>query len=255
MTYTVSDILDFLETVAPRELAESWDHTGFQLGNRNTPVSKIMVALDPFEDVCKEAAQWGAQLLVTHHPLLFTPTVSLTDESSVGRCVQILMKNGISQWSGHTDLDIVSGGVNDVLAAKLGLNEIQVIGSDNLLRCGTITKQSLETFLAYVKDTLGCPVLRYADGGSPVRKVAVGGGACASEMQDAIAAGCDTFVTSDVKYNQFWDAADQGLTIIDSGHFYTENPVCAVLADKIRAQFPEISVKISQNHHDCMKFF
>lgn len=252
---TVQDILTYLNTIAPPELAEPWDNTGFQLGNRNTPVETILVALDPFEAVCQEAVDVGAQLLITHHPLLFSPTVDLTEDTAKGRCIRMLLQNGISQISAHTDLDIAPGGVNDVLAHHLGLQDIQVIGPENLLRWGTVNKQPIEEFLKTVKSLLGCPVLRYADGGKPVHQVAVGGGACGSELAAAIAAGCDTFVTSDVKYNQFWDAADQSLTIIDSGHFYTENPVCAYLADSLARQFPDISVKISQNHRDCMKFF
>ena len=94
-----------------------------------------------------------------------------------------------------------------------------------------------------------------ADGGRPVRKVAVGGGACAGEFTDAVRAGCDTFVTSDIKYNQFWDAQTAGLNLIDAGHFCTENPIVSVLAEKIAAQFPDIQVVISQNHRDCMKFY
>ena len=88
-----------------------------------------------------------------------------------------------------------------------------------------------------------------------MKKVAVGGGSCAGEMMDALAAGCDTFVTSDIKYNQFWDAFDLGLNLIDAGHFYTENPIVPVLAEKIAAAFPEIEVKISKTHTDCMNFY
>ena len=98
-------------------------------------------------------------------------------------------------------------------------------------------------------------MLRYADGGKPVHRVCVGGGACADMLVDVRDAGFDTFVTSDCRYNQFWDARDLGVSIIDAGHFYTENPVCAVLAEKIANAFPEVSVRISQNHADCMKFF
>ena len=93
------------------------------------------------------------------------------------------------------------------------------------------------------------------DGGKSVHKVAVGGGSCADGMLDALDAGCDTFVTADIKYNQFWDAHDLGLNLIDAGHFHTENPVVAVLAEKIRGAFPEVTVKISENHQDCMKFY
>ena len=106
-----------------------------------------------------------------------------------------------------------------------------------------------------MKAKLRCDGLRYVDGGKPVRKVAVGGGSCAGAMLDAVAAGCDTFVTADIRYNQFWDAHDLGLNLIDAGHFCTENPVVPVLAAKIADAFPEITVKISESHHDCMKFY
>ena len=113
---------------------------------------------------------------------------------------------------------------------------------------------TLPAFLEHVKAKLLTPVLRYVDGGKPVSKVAVGGGACASGIREAWDAGCDTFVTSDVKYNQFWDAKDLGMNLIDAGHFYTENPVCAVLAKKLAAAFPEVTVELSKNHADCMEF-
>ena len=158
----------------------------------------------------------------------------------------------------HTNLDVVSGGVNDILADKLGLENVQVIDAVDgigLLRCGEVTEQPLENFLAAVKENLGCEGLRYVNSAKPVRKVAVGGGSCADEMMSALRAGCDTFVTSDVKYNQFWDAYDLGLNLIDAGHFYTENPVVSMLAEKIAAAFPEIQVEISKTHSDCMKYY
>lgn len=251
---TVNDILNYLEAIAPKALAMDWDNVGLLCGSKATPVTKILVALDPFEHVCREAADWGAELIVTHHPLIFVELKSVTDETSIGRSIQILNKNNISAIAAHTNLDCANGGVNDVLAETLGLRNIHVIGNEHLLRAGDY-EATLPEFLAHVKNTLRCPGLRYVDSGRPVRKVAVGGGACADEMLDALDAGCDTFVTSDIKYNPFWDAHDLGLNLIDAGHFYTENPVVAVLAGKIAAAFPEVEVKISQNHHDCMKFF
>ena len=83
----------------------------------------------------------------------------------------------------------------------------------------------------------------------------MGGGACAGELKAALRAGCDTFVTADVKYNQFWDAQDLGLNLIDAGHFPTENPIVAVLAEQLAEQFPDIEVMISEKHTDCMKFY
>jgi len=260
----VKDVLTYVESLAPRYMKMDWDNVGLLCGRKTQPVTKILVALDPFEGVCREAANWGAELIVTHHPIIFRPLKAVTDETSIGRSIQLLCEKGISAINAHTNLDCAPDGVNHRLAALLGLSEIQVVeamGTDEngipygLLRSGTTEEQPLSAFLAHVKDTLHCDGLRYVDSGKPVRKVAVGGGSCADAMQDALAVGCDTFVTADVKYNQFWDAKDLGLNLIDAGHFHTENPVTAHLAEKIAARFPELEVKISETHWDCVKFY
>jgi dinuclear metal center YbgI/SA1388 family protein len=261
---TVADILQYIETLAPRSMKMDWDNVGLLCGSHNDKVTKILVALDPFEHVCQEAAEWGAELIVTHHPIIFQALKSVTDDTSVGRGIRTLIRHDISAINAHTNLDQAPGGVNDVLAGTLGLENVQVIdacGVDEegrqwgLLRSGEVNKQKLTTFLADVKEKLHCEGLRYVDGGKSVHKVAVGGGACAGELRAAVKAGCDTFVTSDVKYNQFWDARELSVNLIDAGHFHTENPVVAVLAEKIAAAFPDVEVKISEKHHDCMKFY
>ena len=261
---TVAEILQYIESVAPAYMKEHWDNVGLLCGSRSTPVTKILVALDPFEHVCQEAADWGAELIVTHHPIIFQPMKSVTDETSIGRGIILLCRHGISAINAHTNLDCTPGGVNDVLASCLGLQDIQVIspaGTNEegqpygLLRCGNVAEQPLDAFLSYIKTQLDCKGLRYVSSGKPVNKVAVGGGSCAGAMLDALAAGCDTFVTADVRYNQFWDANDLGLNLIDAGHFQTENPVIPVLAAKIAAAFPDVEVKISETHADCMKFY
>ena len=251
---TVKEILTFLETLAPASLKMDWDNVGLLCGSRNAEVTKILVALDPFEGVCREAADIGAQLIVTHHPLIFQPVRTVTDETSVGRSIQLLCRHGISAVNAHTNLDVAPGGVNDVLAEKLGLQNIVTL-EGGLLRMGEVSTQSLPEFLAVVKNRLGCEGLRYVSGGKPVKQVAVGGGSCASEIMEALDAGCDTFVTADIKYNQFWDARDLGLNLIDAGHFHTENPIVPVLAEKIAAAFPKIQVEISKTHTDCMNFY
>ena len=261
---TVADVLKFIESIAPPYMAESWDNVGLLCGRREKAVKKILVALDPFATVIDQAIGIGADLIVTPHPLIFQALKSVTDETASGRSIQLLCRKNISAINAHTNLDCAPGGVNDRLAAALGLTAIEVIdpmGVDadgkewGLLRKGTVEEQSLSTFLPTVKTALGCEGLRYVSGGKDVHKVCVGGGACGSELMDAYRAGCDTFVTADVKYNQFWDAKDLGMTIIDAGHYYTENPVVQVLANKIQQAFPEIRVIVSQTHADCMKFF
>lgn len=260
---TVKDILAFIETLAPTYMKEDWDHVGLNCGRLDKPVRTILVALDPFTDVCEEALEIGADLLVTHHALIWTPGF-ITDQDAQGRNTLFLIENNIAVINAHTNLDCAPGGVNDVLAAKLGLSDIRVVepkGTDangnawGLLRQGTVAPQSLPQFLAATKKALGCQGLRYVDCGKPVNRVAVGGGACAGEMAQAVKAGCDTFVTADVKYNQFWDARELGLNLIDAGHFHTENPVCLYLTEKLRQAFPDITVAISSWHADCANFF
>lgn len=259
---TVKDILNCVQGIAPTYMKESWDKVGLNCGRLSAPVTKVLIALDPFADVCKEAKEMGAELLVTHHALIWQPGF-VTDETQWGRNTLYLIENGIAHINAHTNLDCAPGGVNDTLAETLGLTDISVIspaGTDEegrdygLLRMGQVTEQSLDAFLATVKEKLGCQGLRYVNCGKPVCKVAVGGGACAGYIPQAVAAGCDTFVTADVRYNQFWDAQDMGINLIDAGHFHTENPVCQVLHDAISAAFPEITVIISKNHRDTMNF-
>ena len=260
---TVLDIWKFIETLAPKEMKEDWDRVGLNCGRTDRQVTSILVALDPFEAVCKEARELGADLLVTHHALMWKPGF-VTDLDEQGKNTLYLIENNIAHINAHTNLDCAPGGVNDILAQKLGLENIQVIspkGVDSqgrpwgLLRWGCVAPQSLECFLKHVKETLGCKGLRYTNGNKPVHKVAVGGGACASELQQVIDSGCDTFVTADVRYNQFWDAQNAGIHLIDAGHFHTENPVCDYLVAQLQAAFPDITVTKSACHTDCAEFY
>lgn len=262
---TVADILAYMNTIAPPYMKMDWDNCGLLCGRKDRTVTKLLVALDPFRNVIDEAIAEKAELIVTHHPLIFrTDLRQVNEDSETGRCLLTLIENGIAAINAHTNLDCAPGGVNDILAETLGLKNVKVLnpsGIDEqgrewgLLHAGTIEEQPLNHFLSTVKKNLGCDGLRYVDGGKPVFKVAVGGGACADGMLEALEAGCDTFVTSDIKYNQFRTACELGLNLIDAGHFHTENPTMPVLAAKLQAEFPDVEVKLSQNHGECMKFF
>lgn len=133
---TVGNILDYLETLAPRSMKMDWDNVGLLCGGRSRPVTKVLVALDPFEGVCREAKEWGAELIVTHHPLIFNPLKAVTDETALGRSIQLLCAAGISAVNAHTNLDCAPGGVNDCLAAALGLRDIRVIDPMGARRTG-----------------------------------------------------------------------------------------------------------------------
>ena len=256
---TVSDILNFIEGIAPPYMMEDWDNCGLLCGRKDREVRKILVALDPFDTVIDEAIALKADLIVTHHPLIFRDKLmAVNEDTEAGRCVLKLVENGIAAINAHTNLDMAPGGVNEVLAKTLGLMNIEIVDPvDNygLLRKGDVSEQSVEEFLTTVKEKLGCQGLRYVTAGKRVHTVAVGGGSCADFMEAALKAGCDTFVTADVKYNQFRTAYELGLNLIDAGHFHTENPVMPVVAEKLRANFPGVEVIFSENHTDVMNFF
>lgn len=259
---TVQNIYDYIKTLAPEYMAEEWDHVGLLCGRSDREVKRVLVALDPFRAVCEEAKVCGCQLLVTHHPCLWE-LKAVNDQTQEGRNLLFLIENGISAVNAHTNLDFAPDGVNDCLAEKLGLTEIEVIdpvGTDEqgrsygLLRGGRIAPCKPAAFAEFVKKSLACEGVRWVDGGKQISRVAVGGGSCSGELCRVAELGYDAFVTADVKYNAFNDARDLGVTLVDAGHFETENPVCASLAARLRSAFPEIEVLESKVHTDCIKF-
>ena len=259
---TVQTIHDFLKTLAPEHMAYDWDHVGLLCGRSDREVKKLLVALDPFTPVCREAKELGCQLIVTHHPILWKID-TVNDTTITGRDMLYLIENGISALNAHTNLDCAPEGVNDCLARRLGLENIRVIdpmGTDEqgrpygLLRGGEIAPTEQEAFVSHVKTALGCEGIRYAKGDRPVTKVAVGGGSCGDSLYRIRELGYDALVTADCKYNQFADAWEYGITLIDAGHFQTENPVCSYLARKLTEAFPELEVIGSKVHKDHIRF-
>ncbi|MFG6351890.1 MAG: Nif3-like dinuclear metal center hexameric protein [Oscillospiraceae bacterium] len=260
---TVGEVFAFLQEIAPFELQESFDNAGFLVGRETARVSKILVALDITEPVIHEAAEQEAQLIVAHHPVIFGGAKSITDQTVTGQILLDLVENHIAAICAHTNLDAVEGGVNDALALRLGLADIGLLkqsGIDGqsrpygIGRVGRVPEQSLYDFALGVKRLLGANGLRIVDGGKPVRRVAVGGGACAEMMGEALACGCDTFVTSDVKYHSFLEAKALGMNLIDAGHFPTEDVVCPVLQSWLTKQFPQISTSISKRHFEVFSY-
>ncbi|HIT02704.1 MAG TPA: Nif3-like dinuclear metal center hexameric protein [Candidatus Enterenecus merdae] len=263
MAVTVGNVYDFLQEKAPFALQMDFDNAGFLVGRAGQSVHQVLVALDVTQSVIREAKERGAQLIVSHHPVIWGGTKSVTDQTLIGRKLLELIENRISVISAHTNLDAVAGGVNDALALRLGLSEIGQLHQDGvdgqgraygIGRTGLVPKQNLYDFAQAVKELLGARGVRLVDGGKPVRRVAVGGGACGGMLADAIAAGCDTFVTADVKYDGFLDAKALGINLIDAGHFPTEQVVCPVLRDWIIQRFPQLSVEVSKRHQEVFSY-
>ena len=251
---TVRDIYLSIDSWAPFGTQLGFDNAGFLVGAYEQKVERVLVALDITREVVEEAVQAGAQLIVSHHPVIFQPVRSVTDQDPTGQILMDLIRAGISAVCAHTNLDAARGGVNDCLAQRLGLEGIGLLqqeGTDaqgrpyGIGRTGQAGIQGLSVpdYAAMVKAALGAAGVRYVDAGIPVKRVAVGGGSCGSMLEDALRAGCDTFVTADVKYDQFLQAKAMGITLMDAGHFPTELPgVMSLyerfLADATRAGWP-----------------
>ena len=257
---TVREIEAFLYRLAPKETAMEWDNVGCLAGDLDGEVSRVLTALDVTETVVREAIDEGCQLIVAHHPLMncrWHPVQSVRLDTAQGRLLALLLRNGVSAICMHTNLDLAPGGVNDCLSAALGLSGVEVLpGSDGFCRCGTLPEPvPLETFAAQVSAALGCAGLRYADGGKPVYRVATGGGSCGEYAEAAVCAGCDTFVTADLKYHGFLDGVADGLNLVDAGHFPTEDLICGKLVTMLSEAFPGLAVQKSVRHRDVIRYF
>lgn len=256
---SVKDIERFLYDWAPRELVADWDNVGLLVGRGEQEVSRVLVALDVTEAVVQEAAELGAELIVAHHPVMNVrwhrdEMQTLREESRLGGLLRQLVRRDISVICMHTNLDAAEGGVNDCLAQKLGLSGLIPLTEEKIGRIGTLScEKPLEQFLQDVVKSLKLCGLRYRDGGKPVHRVAVGGGACGDYIPQALALGCDTFVTSDLRYNDFLDT--RGLNLIDAGHFPTEDVVCQELLRRIQAAFPALHVSKSAVHRDAVQYY
>lgn len=236
---TVNDIYAFLNDLAPVRYQMDFDNAGFLVGDGSAAVEHVLLALDITDDVIAEATALRAQLIVSHHPLIFTPLRRATADDLTGRKVLALARNGIAAVCMHTNLDIADGGVNDALMVALGAEVtggLEPSGTDDdgsALTCGRVgwlpEPMALSDFLPYVADLLHANGLRYVDGGRPVQKLAVCGGSGGSMLELAAQKGCDTFVTADVKYDRFLAAKELGY-------------------EKLRARFPALAFTVSRVH-------
>lgn len=234
---TVRELYKHLSEKIPPSLSCDWDNDGLMCcpdGERE--VNRALVALDVTADVVKEAVTGGYDVIISHHPFIFSSLKSLDENSFIPRKAMELIKNGISVMSFHTRLDALEGGVNDILARKLGLLDIEAFGEDGEMmgRIGTFESElSLADFAKFVKNTLDSPTVLVADANRAVKRVAVLGGEGSDFIRAAIAAGADTYVSGRLGYHNMTDAPDMNINLIEAGHFYTEDPVCELLCSML----------------------
>ncbi len=251
---TVLDILEDLCALAPLELQEDFDNAGFLLGRGGTEVKKALLSLDVTGDVIDEAATLGAQLIISHHPVIFHPLKALTDAEPESELLLRLAERHIAVISMHTNLDIAEGGVNDVLLKLLGAQKEGCLDSSGCGRTGFVPECGMQDFLSLCKTKLQTAGLRFYDAGRPVRHIAVMGGAGGDSIKAAHALGCDTYLTSDIKYHQFLLAKELGINLIDGDHYSTEAPVMSELLDRLSKAFPTVSFRISEVHRQVIRF-
>ena len=257
---TVRDIEQTLYDLAPKELAQDWDNVGLLIGKPDREVHKVLVALDVTETTAAEAWWTGAELIVAHHPVMncsWHPVQTIRDDDPQGRLFYRLIEGGTAAICMHTNLDAAEGGANDALAARLGLRKAEKIpNTDGIARMGELPEpMTLPAFLAWVRGALRPNGIRFTDSGRLIRRVAVGGGACGEYLTAAAVNGCDAFVTADLKYNHFLDAQSLGLTLLDAGHFPTEDVICPVLAEYLREKFPGLHVEKSASHREAVQYY
>ncbi len=253
---SVSEILTFLEEKAPCGLKLDFDNVGHLVGRSDAVVTRVLTALDITDEVISEAVEMGAHLIVSHHPLIFFPVKSVTDGNWTGQRILTLAEKGIAAICMHTNLDAAQGGVNDVLMETLGgrvtetLDPVSGIG-----RIGVLPEEmDFGDFLLRTKKALNSNGLRYHDAGRRVKKIACCGGSGGDDIALAAEAGCDCYVTADVKYDQFLEAKNLGISLIDGDHFCTENVIVPVLTAWLRDAFPDLEIAMSRRHGQCAQF-
>lgn len=243
---TVQQLYDALEARIPRSLSCGWDNDGLSCcPDPAAPVRGVLVALDATEDAVAETERRGYTMLLTHHPLLFRGLRAVDGADTSSRKILRMARAGISAAAFHTRLDALPGGVNDTLAAALGLRDIRPFGSGTgedgnpagmpMGRIGSLpAPESFDAFCERVKAALHLPALLGAGCGWDIRRVAVLGGAGDDDADAARAAGADAFVTGELRYHQLCDAPYGGMALLAAGHYHTEFPVVPVLADMAR---------------------
>lgn len=251
----VKDVVDVLERLAPPSLAEPWDNVGLMIGNLDQRVTTVFVCLDVTSDNVQRAIDCGADLIISHHPLIFTSINRIVEQDITGSILRNLIRHDISVYSAHTNLDHADGGMNDALAKSLDLTEIRrfydqecVDGSgkpiDNIGRVGRLeVPMAMEDFAAFVKNTLGCQSIRCV--GSPddvIQTVAVCSGSGGSGIYSAYHAGADVYVTSEIKHHEAQLAFELGINLIDAGHFETENTICSFMTEFLETEFEGLNV-------------
>ncbi|MCL2634100.1 MAG: Nif3-like dinuclear metal center hexameric protein [Oscillospiraceae bacterium] len=243
---TVQSIYDYLDSIAPFDTQVKHDNCGLLIGDKSAEVKKIIVCLDVTSDIAKE----DCDLIISHHPLMYIPVQKITS----GDPIHTLIQNNTNFIAAHTNLDIADNGVTDEMLVRLGFPK----SDETITDFGKITeleKPISATELAEkCKTAFDCSVIRYVDNGKPITRIGVCSGGGGDLVETALEKGCDAYICGDLRWNSMVYAYNFGLTLIDAGHFHTEDIICEVLVKKLKTQFPELIIEKSKYSKDLCSY-
>ena len=242
MSATVKQVLECLDAIAPLSLAEEWDNVGLLVGDPEREIDSVVCALDLTNEVIEEAMIRKAGLIVTHHPIMFRGRKTLREDDPEGRMICDLIRNNIALIAMHTNFDSAQPGVNDALAACIGLEDVEVLESG--MRLGTVKDMSFAELAGLVEKNLGGPVRRYGYPEATVKKVAVLGGAGEDYASIARAAGADVYITGEMAYHKALDCMAMHMCVLEAGHAATEFPGVNLLSRGLQNAIDALQYKI-----------
>lgn len=251
---TMDEFVRIVEDIAPREMACEWDNTGLLLRCGET-VERVLVALDATMAVADEAIEGGFDMILVHHPVIFSPLRALDHRAATDAVVMKLISAGISLYAAHTSFDKASGGINDMLAARLGLKDVHTAPGpeDGLMRVGKLdAPMETAAFLDLVKRAVDAGGLRATEAcGAKVQTVAVLGGSGGDFVAAARASGADALVTGEAKHHQFLEAAAMGLLLVEAGHFNTEHGFVDDIFMSLQSRVNEVQLHVHCKKAQC----
>lgn len=245
----VRDITNAIEEFAPLGIQEDWDNSGLTIGSHDDEVHKVLVGFDCTPELIDEAVECGADMVVTHHPLIFKGLKKISPDDIVGLTVMKAIRAGIAVYGAHTTADKVLAGVSGAMAARLGLENVRILDDDGegtgLGVVGDFAEpMSASDAVKYVKDKFGLKMVRCSrliD--KPVGRVAMCGGSGGSLIGAAETAGAQLYLSGDISYHNFF--TDNDFMIMDIGHFESESDIVGILFSVIRKKFPNFAIRIS----------
>ena len=250
----LNDFIRVMDGIAPRELAMDWDNPGLLIGTDKQDIKKVLVALDCSAATAQEAIEWGADLMLTHHPVFFRAVKRILPDDPETAAPYMLLRSGIALFAAHTNLDAAEGGVNDCLCGVFGLENVEKLPPESLGRIGTLPRAMTFGELARLSESRLSTRVRIAgDADAVIRRIAVIGGGGAEELFDARAAGADAYITGEMKHHLAIQAEFIGLNVIEAGHYETERIVLPRLLERLQRETNDVQYRLTLSESPCLR--